>query len=183
MVRKIKIFSILLIKFVYLSLTNKQNLNFLKSSSYKKVFYSRSKIMKMLLTSFWSSSIYCFYIRLDALFPMRIISNEIQQQAQKLPTLAQSLQCRYTLPVTAVNWLLPDDPLFPQLRSDILHGSQQCWLCALCSMWALSCIKETVPQVAYAASLAFFVIFETLTGWGVGAPQQVRVSKMPKKTI
>ena len=48
---KTKPSSILLIKFVYQSFTNKQNLNFLKSTFYKIVFHSRSKIMKMLLTS------------------------------------------------------------------------------------------------------------------------------------
>ena len=37
------------IKFVYQCLSNKQNLNYLKSSFYRKAFYSRSKIMKMLL--------------------------------------------------------------------------------------------------------------------------------------
>ena len=41
--------SILLIKCVSQSLKNKQNLNFFKSSPYKKVL--RSKIMKKLLTS------------------------------------------------------------------------------------------------------------------------------------
>ena len=91
MVHKINFSSILLIKFVYQSLTNKQTLNYLKSSSYKTVFYLRLKIMKMLLisenfedsqASDLRSSIHCIYICLDALFPMRIISNEMQPQAR-----------------------------------------------------------------------------------------------------
>ena len=49
-------------------------------------------------------SVHCFYIRINGLFPMNIISNKIQLQARIWPTSTQSLECRYTLLVTAAQW-------------------------------------------------------------------------------
>ena len=132
--------------------------------------------MKMLfiVIKFWGfsqafglrSSIHCFFIRLDASFPMQNISNQIQQQARILPSLTQFLQCRYTVihlagHCSAVNRLLPDDPIFLQLCSDLmLYMAHNCAGNALyqhlCSIWALSSIIETVPQVAYAALFCIF---------------------------
>ena len=86
------------------------------------------------------SSIHCFYIRLDALFPMHIISNEIQQQAYIWPTLMQSLQCRYTWLVTAEQWI-NCCLMIQYFRSDALHGSQHWpWMIekAMCSLLYMS---------------------------------------------
>ena len=85
------------------------------------------------------------------------------------------------------NWLLPDNPIFPQLFSDLMlymahNSAESLGLCALRSIWALISIIETVPQVAYAASLAFLYFLHFLRPSSVegswAPPLPVRASNM-----
>ena len=54
---------------------------------------------------------------------MRIISNEIQQQKSTHMTNIDAvleMQIHLARKCSAVNRLLPNDPIFPQLRSDLM---------------------------------------------------------------
>ena len=63
------------------------------------------------------------------------------------------MQIHFARQCSAVNWLLPDDPIFPHLCSDLMlymaHNSVKCRSCA-----DSSSIIETIPQVT---SLAFLL--------------------------
>ena len=154
-------------KIVYHCLANKQNLNFLQISSYKKVFYLRLKIMKCCwhqknlrtLSGFWFKIVYSLVLYTS----WRPISNEHDFQwssaaARIWPTSTQSLECRYTLLVTTAQWT----DSFPTIQylqkcNDLL----MCHICHVCS------IVETVPQRAFLAFPVFPGIsaLKTLTSW------------------
>ena len=113
------------------NLTNKQNLNFLKSSYYRKVFYSRTKIMEMLLTwenlrtfsGFWFKIVYLLFLCTS----WRLFFNAHYFQWSSAASTHMTnidavlaVQIHLARHCRAVNRLMPNDPTIPQLCSDLM---------------------------------------------------------------
>ena len=132
------------------------------------------------------SSMFCFSICLDELFPIRIISNEIQQQARILPIsstrFAMQIHCLHLARhCNPVNWLLPDDPLVSLLCSDLMlymaHNRVMSHFLPATSMRSMQPILNNRDRYISSTSCIFciFCIFIPSLVQAPGAPQQVRV--------
>ena len=132
----------------------------------------------------WFNIVYSLYLYTSwRLISMRIISDEIQHQARKWPTSTQSLQRRYTLLITAVQWTDCCPTKYFHSCAPIWFSTLFTTVLAMRSMLYSLAMRSMLndrdrPTSSIYCIFCIFCIFEILTSWGTRTPQLVRISNL-----